>query len=168
MNKQGEVNIMAFKNEKISDHDREWVGRLVNYESIRAIAPDVHRFRAPSWIWTTDRERNAFLIDLGGGGSPDDTGRMPFAVLVLDGQVIVLNLIKHWRGNISDGFDTAFEVHRLIVPAPLEPIRDEIKHLLCEALEESNYSNPLADGGTLANPNMTARQNIKSVKVEFK
>lgn len=159
---------MAFKNEKISDQDREWVGKLVNYESIRAIAPDVHKFFPPNWIWTADREKSAFLIQLGGGGSPDDTGRMPFAVLVLDGKVIVFNVIEHWQGNISVGIDTTFEVHRLIVPAALEPIREEIKQLLCEALEERNKANAWADGGTAANPNMTARRNIKSVKVEFK
>jgi hypothetical protein len=159
---------MAFKNEKISDQDRAWVGKLVNYESIRAISRWVHQFEPLSCMWTADREREAFLIGLGGGGSPNDIGRLPYAVLVLDGQLVVFNLVKHWVGNLSAGIDTTFEIHGLIIPDSLEHRRAEIMEILREALTERSYSNPFADGGTVANPNMVARQNVKSVKVEFK
>ena len=47
---------MAFKNEKISEQDQEWVSKLVNYDNIRAISRWVHRVRLPDRIWTVDRE----------------------------------------------------------------------------------------------------------------
>ena len=56
---------MAFKNEKISEQDREWVAKIVNYESIRKISKWVHRFERLSCMWTVDRDRNAYLIKLG-------------------------------------------------------------------------------------------------------
>ncbi|MBK6906603.1 MAG: hypothetical protein IPH08_05845 [Rhodocyclaceae bacterium] len=97
-----EQQSMAFVNEKISEQDREWVAKLVNYECIKAISRWIHKFHIPSF-WTVDRERNAFLIQLGGGGSPDDIGRMPYAVLILDGQVIVFNVVR--RGPVTAQWD---------------------------------------------------------------
>lgn len=158
---------MAFKNEKISEQDRAWVAKLVNYESIKAISRWVHRFSIPS-TWTVDRDRKAFLIGLGGGGGPDDVGRMPYAVLVLDGQVIVFNLVERSTGSGAVGLHKTVEVHDLILPTALVATKEEIKELLSEALEEDAHCRPFADGGTVANPNLVARWNIKSFKIEFK
>lgn len=159
---------MAYKNEKISEQDRAWVAKLVNYECIRAISKWVHEFSPPDWIWTVDRERNAYLIQLGGGGSPDDIGRMPYAVLILEGQVVVFNFIERSSGNGSIGLNLSVEIHNLIIPHQLESKREEICQLLREALFESVHRRPYADGGTVANPNMVARWNIQSFNVEFK
>jgi len=158
---------MAFKNEKISEQDLEWVSKLVNYESIRAISRWVHQFSNLSH-WTADRENNAFLLKLGGGGNPNDVGRMAYAVLILDGQVIVFNLVDRRGGNSTVGMELTMEVHKLIVPPALEQRREEIKRLLREALNEDAYWNPFADGGTVANPNTVARKNLKYFNVEFK
>lgn len=127
----------------------------------------MHRFSIPS-TWTVDREKKAFLIGLGGGGSPDDVGRMPYAVLVLDGQVIVFNLVERSSGSGTAGLHKTVEIHDLILPASLAAAEGEIKQLLLDALEEDAHCRPFADGGTVANPNMVARWNIKSFKVEFK
>ncbi|MBK6906602.1 MAG: hypothetical protein IPH08_05840 [Rhodocyclaceae bacterium] len=54
------------------------------------------------------------------------------------------------------------------MPSVLELRREGIKQLLREALEEDTYCRPFADGGTVADPNMTARSNVKSFSVEFK
>ncbi|MBK6639341.1 MAG: hypothetical protein IPH08_00100 [Rhodocyclaceae bacterium] len=162
-----EQQSMAFVNEKISEQDWEWVAKLVNYECIKAISRWIHKFHIPSF-WTVDRERNAFLIQLGGGGSPDDIGRMPYAVLILDGQVIVFNVVRRGTGDGTVGRHVIDEVHELIVPSVLELRREGIKQLLREALEEDTYCRPFADGGTVADPNMTARSNVKSFSVEFK
>jgi hypothetical protein len=162
-----EANSMAFKNEKISAQDLEWVSKPVNYESIRAISEWVPWFSTPLW-WTADRERNAFLLRLGGGGNPNDIGSMAYRALILDGQVIVFNVVEARKGNHADGMELTVGVHSLIVPPVLELRREEIKRLLREALEESAYCRPTADGGTGANPNMVARWNITYFNVEFK
>lgn len=159
---------MTFKNEKISEQDRAWVATLVNYDSIKAIAPQVHRFSPPDWIWTVDRERNAYLIQLGGGGGPDDLGRMPYAVLILDEHVIVFNVVRRGTGDGTIGRHVVMEVHKLVVPSIITSHRNEIEQLVFAALEEDAYCMPFADGGTVANPNMVARSNIKFFNVEFK
>jgi hypothetical protein len=157
---------MAFKNEKISEQDREWISKLVNYDNIRAISRWVHRFRIPC-RWTVSRELDTYLIHLGGGGSPDDEGRMPYAVLILDGQVVVFNVVDRRTGNGNVGICWTVEIHNLIVPATLESRREEIKQIIGKAFEEDVYCDPFADGGTVANPNMVARKNIKSFSVKF-
>lgn len=159
---------MAFKNEKISEQDQEWVSKLVNYENIRAISRWVHRFSPPDWIWTVDREKGAYLISLGGGGSPDDEGRMPYMVLILDGQVVVFNYVRRGTGDGKVGIHWTMEIHNLIVPPTLDARREEIKQLLRDSLEEKAHCSPYADGGTGSHPNMIARSNIKSFNVEFK
>jgi hypothetical protein len=53
-------------NEKISEQDRQWVSKRVNYDTIRAVSRWAHRFDPPNWIWTVDREREFYLINLGG------------------------------------------------------------------------------------------------------
>lgn len=159
---------MAFTNEKISDRDMAWVSTLVTYESISAIWQWVHRFSLFSSLWTVDRDKGAFLIHLGGGvpGHPD--GPRASAVLILDGKVIVFNFEHRWPGNSTVGYDMRYEIYDLFVPSDLKSRCDEIKQLIFDALEESAHSMPFADGGTVANPNMTARWNIKSFSVEYK
>jgi hypothetical protein len=158
---------MAFKNEKISEQDRAWVSQLVNYERIRAVSRWIHEFRQPTF-WTADRERQAFFIGLGGGGSPDDEGRLPYAVLVLDGEVVVLNLTNTWTGSLASGLDEAYCVQNLTIPAPLKDREAEIRELIEQAIREDAFFYPTADGGTFANPNLTARKNILSCVVTFK
>jgi len=159
---------MAFKNERISEQDREWASKLVNYESIRAISRWVHKFDPPDWVWTADHDRNAFLISLGGGGTPDDIDRLPYAVLILDRQLVVFNVVRHWSGDIDAGIDAVYEIHHLVIPAVLEHRRDEVIQLLHEAFDEYSRFMPTADGGTWANPNLAARWNIKSINIKFK
>lgn len=159
---------MAFKNEKISEQDREWVSKLVNYESIRAISKWVHRFERISSIWTVDRDRDAYLILLGGGGMPDDVGRLPYAVLVLDGELVVFNVVRKGVGNNTTGRRTVFEVSNVIVPSGLNVRYTEVQRLIKDALEENNLGDPFANDGTVASPNMIARSHVLSFDVEFK
>jgi hypothetical protein len=112
---------MAFKNEKISAQDLEWASKLVNYEGIRAISEWVHRFSTPS-RWTADRENSAFLVPLGGGGSPDDFGRMAYAALILHGQVIVFNVVERGKGDRTVGVELTVEVHQMIVGSMSFPV----------------------------------------------
>lgn len=159
---------MAFNNEKISERDQAWVAGLVNYENIRAISKWVHRFESLTAVWAVDRERGAYLIDLGGGGSPDDVGRMPYEVLILDGQVVLFNYLRRWTGNHALGIHEVVEVHSPIIPPALAPRSEEIQQLIREGLAEQTHCNPFADGGTRNRPNLVARKNIQSFNVEFK
>ena len=157
---------MAFKNEKISDQDREWISKLVNYEKIRAESRWIHEFRLPTF-WTADRERHAFFIGLGGGGSPDDEGLLPYAVLVLDGGVVVLNLMNTYTGTMASGLNEAYCVQNVTIPVPLKDREAEVRELIEQAIREDAYFYPTADGGTFANPNLAARKNILSCAVKF-
>ena len=156
---------MAFKNEKISEQDRVWVSRLVNYQSIWTVSRWIHEFRL--CLWTVDREHGAYLIDLGGGGGPDDVGRLPYAVLVLDGEVIVFNLTKTREGTFQSGLHYEYCVRNLIIPSPIKGRAAEIRELIEQALNEYAFLNPTADGGTGANPNVTARKRVLSCVVNF-
>ncbi|MBL8369257.1 MAG: hypothetical protein JNM54_15280 [Candidatus Accumulibacter sp.] len=108
------------------------------------------------------------MLQLGGGGNPNDIGRMAYAALILDGQVIVFNIVEDRKRNHADGMELTVGAHSLIVPPVLELRGAEIKRLLREALEESAYCRPTADGGTATNPNMVARWNITYFNVEFR
>lgn len=159
---------MAFKNEKISGQDQAWVTALVNYENIRALSKWVHRFPPPDWIWTVDRERGACLIDLGGGGSPDDIGRMPYAVLIIDGRMVLFNYVCRRHGNKALGLDIVYEVHGLIIPSTLATRSEAVRQLIREGFMEYTSAAPFADGGTYVKPNLGARLNLKSFDLEFK
>ncbi len=158
---------MAFVNEKISDQDRQRISSLVNYEKLSAISRWIHRFQIPSY-WTADHGRRTYLIKLGGGGSPDDVGRMPYAVLAIDDQIVLFNVVSKDKGNAIAGIQANKEIHNLSIPPALESRKDEIKQLIREALEENVFFDPFADGGTVANPNTVARSNVISINVEFK
>ena len=76
------------------------------------------------------------MLQLGGGGNPNDIGRMAYAALILDGQVIVFNIVEDRKRNHADGMELTVGAHSLIVPPVLELRGAEIKRLLREALEE--------------------------------
>jgi hypothetical protein len=164
---QQENNIMAFVNEAIPEQDKQKVNALINYQTISAIDRWVHQFGEPR-LWTVDRERDVYLIDLGGGGGPDDTGRMPYAALAVGDQVVLFNVVGHAQGCGEKGLKWHKVIYNLYIPQSLEFRRDEIKHLIRSALEERAYFLPTINGGTIANPNTVDRENIISFNVEFK
>lgn len=154
---------MAFINEKISEQDRVWVSKLVNYQSIRAVSRWIHEFRLSSF-WTADHERHAFFIGLGGGGSPDDEGRLPYAVLVVDSEVVVFNLTKIGKGTLQSGLHYEYCVRNLTIPVTLMGRKAEISELIEQALHENAF---FAWDGTMANPILAERKNILSCVVNF-
>lgn len=103
-----------------------------------------------------------------GGGRHLDDGRLPYAALVIDGQIVVFNVVGKGTGDNVTGLNKVKEVSNLRIPQTLESRREEIKELIKEALEENEYFKPFADGGTVAQPNTVARWNILSFNVEFK
>ena len=159
---------MTFKNEKISEQDRVWISAIVNYGNIRKISRWIHEFDKPyPTYWTADRERKAYLMMLGGGGSPDDEGRLPYAVLVLDGEVVVFNLTKMGQGTLQSGLSYEYLVRNLEIPSTLIDRSSEVRDLIEQAIREYSFFDPFANGGTFVNPNLTARKNVLSCNVDF-
>ena len=154
---------MTFKNEKISEQDRVWISAIVNYENIRKISRWIHNFRLSSF-WTADHERNAYFINLGGGGSPDDEGRLPYAVLVLDGEVVVFNLTKIGSGTLQSGLNYEYSVSNIKIPSSLVSRAVEIQALIEQALHEDAF---FAWDGSIARPILAARKNVVSCNVKF-
>ena len=157
---------MAFKNEKIPEQDKVRIAPLVNYERLKKFYLGVVDNIDPIW-WTVDREKDVYLISLGGGGR-GEPGQMPYCVLGIGDQIVFFNVIQRWQGDKTVGLKHNWEVHNLRIPAALKSRREEIKQLIREAMEEYSYFRPFADGGTRDNPNTTARGNIISFNLEFK
>ncbi|MDD2684571.1 MAG: hypothetical protein PHY62_00240 [Gallionella sp.] len=89
-------------------------------------------------------------------------------MLGIEGQTVIFNVYRNVVGDDTIGIKEVWEVHDLCIPPTLEPLRDEIKQLLREGLEEMAFFRPLADGGTFEKPNTVARGNLLSFSVEFK
>jgi hypothetical protein len=56
-------------------------------------------------------------------------------VLILDGEVVVFNYVRRGMGDSTVGIERTMEIHNLIIPPELDARQEEIKQLLCEALE---------------------------------
>jgi hypothetical protein len=154
---------MAFVNEIISEKDKVKLSTILTFEKIRAQAKYVPEFTMPEF-WAIDRNRGVYVLFLTGGGRE----QLPYYVLGMEGLCVIFNVKNMSNGNYSMGIYGCYEVHDLRIPPALEPRRDEIKQLIREGLEEDENFRPTADGGTWQNPNMTARANYLSFKVEFK
>jgi len=156
---------MAFVNEKIPEQDRAKFEFVINYENLKKQAPYIPEFypKHLPW-WTIDRERGVYILGVTGGGRE----QMHYCALVIDGKAVVFNDIHKTNGNNSTGLEDHWDIYDLRIPTELEPRRQEIKQLIREGLEEKAHLYFTAEGGTVANPNMTARMNIISFEVEFK
>lgn len=156
---------MAFVNEKIPEQDRAKFESVINYENLKKQAQYIPEFRLNSHLWwTIDREREVYILGVVGGGRD----QLNYYALVINGQAIVFNEDHKTKGNDSTGLEYHWDIYDLRIPAELEPRREEIKQLIREGLEEKAHLYFTAEGGTVANPNMTARMNIISFEVEFK
>ncbi|KJV05289.1 hypothetical protein [Methylocucumis oryzae] len=156
---------MAFKNEKIPEQDREMFESVINYENLKKQAPYITEFQSKRISrWTIDRERGVYILGVIGGGRE----QMHYCALVIDGKAVVFNDDQKTKGTLSAGLEEHWDIYDLRIPAELELRREEIKQLIREGLEEMAHWYFTAEGGTVANPNTTARMNIISFEVEFK
>lgn len=90
----------------------------------------------PPYKWTIDRDRDVFLLSLGGQG-----GRLPsdiplFLVLVWKGQVIRIEGNNWGKGDFFKDAETWWKITRLSIPKALEPESETVIALLKEALTE--------------------------------
>jgi hypothetical protein len=154
---------MAFVNEKISDEDKLKISPVASFENISALAKWIPEYSEPT-RWTVDRERDAYVIFLTGGGRE----QLPYYMLGIDGMAVIFNVEEKGKGDVIVGLEWHWNVYDLRIPGTLKSRRKEIKQLIREGLKERAYFRPFANGGTVGNPNTIVRGNILSFNVEFK
>lgn len=120
---------MAFINEEISAEDK----RKINLEKIKNIAGISKA--SELWLWTIDRERDVFLLYLLGG----DTKRPACYALILKDEIVTFNANLKGDGNRKTGVKVFWKVFNLRISQTLEVQREEIKQLICEALDTYGF-----------------------------
>jgi hypothetical protein len=118
---------MAFVNEVISEADKSKYGAF-NFKSPFTGDPVSPR------KWAIDRERDAFLVSLGGRGG--ERSEIPaFFVLVWKGEVIRFDAFTKGRGDAQSGVEKWWNIFAISIPKHLESQREEILQLIREAIE---------------------------------
>lgn len=118
---------MAFVNEIISEADQEKLKAFTFKNPVTNIAITPKK-------WTINRERDAFLIGLGGQGTYNSEIPM-FYALVWKNKVISLATYKKGVGNYRDGAELWWKITGISVPESLKPYKDEIIELIKEAID---------------------------------
>ena len=146
---------MAFINERVPEEQKSKF--------------DINIFHKPIWPWleminfsrwVVDRERDVFMITLGGGG-PWEGGDAPlppkYLALSWKGEVVKFEARYRGEGSgrIGEPFTLYIEVSALQIPPALEGRRDEVLQLIHEALE-------VAGGSTFD------RDGISAIHISFK
>lgn len=116
---------MAFIKEKISESDR------VIFNSYNLKNP-ITRETLNSRRWTIDRERNAFLVALGGQGIYGSEIPMYYA-LIWNGKVITLETFSKATGSNSTGMEFYWKITKIEAPECLLKDKDEMMNLIKEA-----------------------------------
>lgn len=117
---------MAFLTEEISINDKAKID--INKMKLTA---GIYYAPEPS-CWAIDRDRDAFVMFLGGGGP-----EIPkFYILSLGGQVVVFEANWTGEGNWTTGIQLSCTVSNLRIPVAIEARKEEIKQIIREALEE--------------------------------
>lgn len=119
---------MAFVNETISEADKP------KYEAYGFKSPFRNEV-LPPWRWAIDRERDAFLVCLGGQGGGNSEIPMIY-VLVWKGAVIRFHTFRKGRGDAQTGQEWWWNVLDISTPEHLKPKQAEIFQLIREALTE--------------------------------
>jgi len=116
---------MAFVNELIGDEDK----RRIDWAKFRAWP-----FTQPvsPWKWTIDRERDVFLIPLGGRG-PDGERPEVFA-LVWKGQMVRFEASATGEGSGKFWSTLHWKVGNVSVPEMLQSCRTQVIELVVQSL----------------------------------
>ena len=118
---------MAFTNETSPDADRP------RYESFGFMSPFNGDLVPPS-KWTIDRERDIFLVSLGGQGG--EQSEIPeFFALVWKGSPIGFRAFHKGRGDYQSGAELWWKIFRVGVPKPVEGDRSKILDFIREAVD---------------------------------
>lgn len=118
---------MAFVNERIPEADK------VRFNSFGFINPVTGDCVEP-WKWTIDRERDIFLVGLGGQGYEHSEIPM-FYALVLGKRVISIETFSWGKGDACVGVEKWWKLTSIKVPQSLFPEKDKIIELIKEAFD---------------------------------
>lgn len=130
---------MAFVNEAVPEEQKSKFDPKVFFDPKSPNTP-IRMFR-----WTIDRERDVFLIRLGGGGREPE---------------IPENFALSWKGNVVkfDGVQTAeggsraknlvvdWHITNVRIPPALDAQREEVLKLLRDGLDAMGFSCNIRDG----------------------
>lgn len=123
---------MAFINEKISAADREW------FNSFQLKDPFTRK-PLESRSWTIDRERDAFLVGLGGQGDYESDVPMYYA-LVWKGNVIFMDTYSTGTGNVSSGIEMFWKITKIEAPGSLLQDHEQLIDLIKGALDAKGFA----------------------------
>jgi hypothetical protein len=145
---------MAFVNELVPEEQKDKFDITVFYHPKRSIDKRISFYR-----WVVDRERDIFLIRLGGGGQWEG-GDMPkpreYFALSYKGEAIKFEALYSSEGNSKDGnLVGCYAVYNMQLPPALKWRSGKIMALIEEALDAmGDYTGH--------------RENLSAVKVTFK
>lgn len=122
---------MSFINEKIPESDREL------YDSFNLSSPFTNK-PVESRKWTIDRERNAFLIALGGRGYWDSDIPHYYA-FIWKNNVIKIETFSKEHGNANTGIEVRRKITSIKMPEKLMPEKDVVMELVKEAFEVHGF-----------------------------
>ncbi len=118
---------MAFVNEKIPEADKE------RFNSFSFKNPVTHEPNKAN-KWTIDRERDIFLVALGGKGAYVTEIPM-FYALVWKNKVINLETYSDGKGNYKSGVEMWWKITRIEIPESLKPYKDQVIELIKEGID---------------------------------
>jgi hypothetical protein len=117
---------MPFVNETISEADK------ARYESFHFTSPFSKYHLVSAWKWAIDRERNVFLVPMGGGGTEQSETPAIFS-LVFDEQVSRIEAYYKYSGKEREGLDIYWRLTRIVIPRELQPKGNLVLELIKEA-----------------------------------
>jgi hypothetical protein len=140
--------IMAFVNEKFPLSEKARIDELVASRPPLVRAPGLM-----SW-WTVDRERDVFLVLIGKeGGMPEGTPEIQHYVLSWRGNLVHFAGDSKHNCNPKNGLMISWRIHRLNIPLSLNEKKEEVRQLICEALDALGW--------------LYNRNRVESINVEF-
>ena len=119
------VNFMGFIFEKVPEEDWE----LYNAMGFKnCFGKNMLRADKYTW-WCADRERNAYLVGIGGGYQD-----MPYYYdLWWNGRIIRMEISKRFLKNSNGGIDVIWYVHSIPISEEIWKFKDDVLEMIHEA-----------------------------------
>jgi hypothetical protein len=119
---------MAFVNEEISEKDKEY------FNSFNLKSPFTRNEPIEPWKWIIDRERDAFLVALGGQGYYES--EIPrFYALIWKKNIIKIETFRNGIGSFSTGVEIWWKITKIEAPECMIEDNTEMVELIKEALD---------------------------------
>ena len=113
---------MAFVFEKVPEEDREFFKSM----GLKDCWGSRSKYLCKDTEWCADRERNAYLVGIGGGYQD-----MPyFYDLWWNGYTIRMEMYEGGSGNYDIGVNIVWFIHRIPIPEEIWDHRDEIVQMI--------------------------------------